>query len=252
MPDKHFFCSTSNTSLYRSKQIFFLIINKRVPIKNHDIYSNCLNRMSLFRSTSAIVFPLVSWYSGASVSGRVFGPLADFWSWDDNDLEFKHDYIQFVFPIMEASMFNSNAPVVTVDIAQELRTNLQCILNMKKSLNRMLLFYGFEAVPIDVGSVNNVSDSFISCALSESSANCDFAPFTRSVNFKQRFANWGNPGNHNHLRLTRIMRSLRIFGLYELSERLYSTLLVCVKQHPTMVHASTLPYWKDAKEYIPF
>src|SRR5438128_7445456 len=57
--------------------------------------------------------------------------------------------------------------------------------NLRASFCRMLRFYGLE-LEEDV---------------------------RRGANFEERAGNWLSPWNHNHLRITRILKSLRILGL---------------------------------------
>ena len=38
--------------------------------------------------------------------------LREIWEWDDNELEAEHDYIQWLFPLREATIHNPNAPIV--------------------------------------------------------------------------------------------------------------------------------------------
>src|SRR5262249_40393962 len=39
--------------------------------------------------------------------------LHDVWSWDDEELESVHDFIQWLFPLPEPSQFNPDAPLLT-------------------------------------------------------------------------------------------------------------------------------------------
>ena len=54
---------------------------------------------------------------------------------------------------------------------------------------------------------------------------------------------WLHPGNHNLLRLTRIVRSLSLLGQPELARALYAGLR---KECEGRVTAVTLEYWKEA------
>jgi Opioid growth factor receptor (OGFr) conserved region len=46
---------------------------------------------------------------GVDSEGR---KLAEIWAWDFEELECAHDYIQWLFPLMEVSAFNPDAPLV--------------------------------------------------------------------------------------------------------------------------------------------
>jgi hypothetical protein len=132
---------------------------------------------------------VVSFYSGdVDDSGRT---LEEIWSWSDEELELVHDYIQWIFPTIQPSAVNPSAPLVTTDTARAFGASEELREAVRHSLNRMLMFYGLRwsttpglmRVEIDRGR------------------------------FADRAANWLRPGNHNHLRLTRIMQSLSALGL---------------------------------------
>ncbi|MEO5820690.1 MAG: opioid growth factor receptor-related protein [Vicinamibacteraceae bacterium] len=57
---------------------------------------------------------------------------------------------------------------------------------------------------------------------------------------------WLQPGDHNHLRLTRILTSLRLLGLEDYSRALYACLADVARDHPHAVSATTLAYWQRA------
>jgi hypothetical protein len=70
--------------------------------------------------------------------------LSDMWEWDDEELEKKHDYVQFVFPLMEESVYNPDAPTVTPQLMEMLRQSEVARNNMITSFRRMLRFYGLQ------------------------------------------------------------------------------------------------------------
>jgi hypothetical protein len=109
--------------------------------------------------------------------------------WSDDELERVHDYIQWLFPLPERSAFNVSAPVLDPGTIDEFRSRPDLREKMRGSFLRMLTFYGLEMVGFP-------------------------GPVVRpSPYFAQRSENWLTENNHNHLRITRILRSLRILGL---------------------------------------
>jgi hypothetical protein len=66
------------------------------------------------------------------------------------------------------------------------------------------------------------------------------------VRFPDRAANWLHPGNHNHLRLTRIMESLSALGLPAEARALQRCLLedVCEGPGPQRVTRGTMEFWR--------
>ena len=85
---------------------------------------------------------LVQFYSGAAVDARG-RRLAEIWAWDDDALERVHDYIQWLFPLPEASRFNDDAPLLTPDDIAAFAARMELRENLRRSLTRLLAFYGF-------------------------------------------------------------------------------------------------------------
>jgi hypothetical protein len=141
-------------------------------------------------------------------------------AWDDGRLEAVHDYIQWLFPLDEPSRFNAAAPLLTpADRAAFRQPALAA--SLRRALERMLAFYGLALQPT--------------------------APprLTRSDGWQDRSAEWLHPGNHNLLRLTRIIRSLALLGQPDLARALYAGLR---KECEGRVTAVTIEYWKEATD----
>jgi len=136
--------------------------------------------------TTAIELPHVSFYLGKTPDHRG-RHLAEIRQLDDDDLESVHDYIQWMFPLPEVGM-NPYAPLLDVATIREFRARPELQHEVRKSFLRMLIFYGLT---------ENHDDGKI-----------ELAPA-----FEQKAHNWLRPFNHNYLRITRILRSLRLFGL---------------------------------------
>jgi hypothetical protein len=115
--------------------------------------------------------------------------LREILRWPDHELEGTHDYIQWLFPLAERSGFNPEAPVLGATTIREFRSQPELRRNVQASFRRMLAFYGM--------------------AIQESTA----LTVTRAFFFADRSKNWISPSNHNHLRITRILKSLRLLGL---------------------------------------
>jgi hypothetical protein len=102
--------------------------------------------------------------------------------------------------------------------AAQLRTILH------NSLARMLRFYGFE----------QAGDGQV----------------IEAANFKNRARNWLTPGNHNHLRITRIIRSTRLLGLESESAAFFDALkaLYATQQGSSNISRITYSYWRQASQ----
>ena len=128
---------------------------------------------------------ILDFYSGAAPDdrGRM---LADIQTWPDGELEDVHSYIQWLFPLREPSPVNPSAPVLDRETIAEFRARPELVENLRRSFLRMLKFYGLEW-----------SDGGV----------------VRAADFGVRSRNWLWPGNHNHLRITRILKCLALLGL---------------------------------------
>jgi hypothetical protein len=123
--------------------------------------------------------------------------LRDILSRDDEWLEWTHDFIQWLFPTMQRSGANPDAPVLDDASVAAFRVSEGRRSALLRSLDRMLAFYGLLR---------------------------DGVVVSRDASFRDR-AQWLSANNHNHARLTRILTSLRLLG----EERLAQTLFSCLR-----------------------
>ena len=163
---------------------------------------------------------IVEFYSGGrDAAGRT---LDEILAWDDDRLEAVHDYIQRVFPTRQPSGVNPFAPLVTADTIRTFAADETLHTRLRHSLDRMLAFYGLrrhaDRIEID------------------------------AARFPARSRTWLHPGNHNHLRLTRMMDSLAALGLREDALSLKTCLLddVCTGPGAGRVAARTIEFWATA------
>lgn len=149
--------------------------------------------------------PLVRFYDpqtqGKDSKGRT---LISILAWSDDELEYCHDYIQTLFPLPEGSPFNYSAPIIDRETFDAFRSRPALRARLRKSFERMLEFYGFRyrLTPTEGDGLKIVPGN----------------------NFRQASKNWVKKFNHNHLRITRILRSLRVLGLEGVAEDFYQTL----------------------------
>jgi hypothetical protein len=164
--------------------------------------------------------PSVQFYSGGrDAAGRT---LDEILAWDDERLEAVHDYIQWLFPTRQPSGVNPFAPLVTADTVRAFAADEALGQGLRRALDRMLAFYGLrrqgDQIEID------------------------------AARFPARARTWLHPGNHNHLRLTRMMESLAALGLREDALALKACLLddVCAGLGAGRVAARTIEFWTRA------
>ncbi|MEL6138908.1 MAG: opioid growth factor receptor-related protein [Cyanobacteria bacterium J06628_6] len=144
--------------------------------------------------------PIVPFYLGErpDAEGRL---LQMIWVWDDETLECAHDYIQWLFPLADSSAYNPSAPLVTDGVLQAFQQNPQLRQNLLKSLDVMLHFYGLRRQM--AGDENVV---------------------VRAAHYADRSREWVQPLDHNHLRITRILKCLTTLGLAAEAQTFYQCL----------------------------
>ena len=146
-------------------------------------------------------------------------------AWDDDKLETAHDYIQILFPLPEGSPYNSWAPVIDRTTFNAFRQRKALRDNLSRSFERMLEFYGFTLEKYN-GQVE----------------------VCESPNFPEASQNWVAKYDHNHLRMTRIIRSLRVLGLEAEAQAFYMALKKVYEENPGHINAKSLKFWTRAAE----
>jgi hypothetical protein len=164
--------------------------------------------------------PIVAFYSGAEDSeGRTLAAILD---WDDDHLEMIHDYIQWLFPTRQPSGVNPLAPLISDDTVLTFASDAVLQKRLRGTLRRMLAFYGLtlRGTRIEIDETR----------------------------FPARARIWLQPGNHNHLRLTRIMDSMATLGLRQEALALQRCLLddVAGGRGASRVSPRTLDFWRSA------
>ena len=162
---------------------------------------------------------LVDFYRGqATDAERRY--LEDIWTWDDEQLEFVHDYIQWLFPLPDASAFNPDAPILTDDDIAAFAADPKLRANLAKSFERILRFFGLTVDP--TGAV------------------------VEADNFASRIADVWEAPNHNWLRITRILRSLTLLGLAPSALAFFVKLREYRQLGRFPITSDTFLYWKNA------
>ena len=161
---------------------------------------------------------LLAFYRGQSPdsAGRT---LDDILGWSDDDLEEVHDFIQWLFPLPEPSRYNADAPLLTQDDIDAFHAEPRLQENLRRSFERILTFLGLAW---QEGAV------------------------IEGRWFKSRCADvWAFP-NHNWLRITRILRSLRLLSLEADAQALYEWLESTYLRRRFPIGEDTFAYWQDA------
>jgi hypothetical protein len=108
----------------------------------------------------------------------------DILNYDNKRLEDRHNYIQYLFPLPVKSKYNPDTPVIDQIFINEAIINMKIRKNIIKSFLRMLNFYGYSysVKPFDIID-------------------------------KGEYKQWLSRGNHNYLRITRILKFLMLVGM---------------------------------------
>lgn len=153
-------------------------------------------------------------------------------SWSDADLERSHDYIQTVFPLPEGSMFQ-DAQLITPNIRKAFLSQPELRAGLHTAFERMLSFYGLQVSHHQTEQEDGMMESV--------------EEVTRGSNFDSNSRNWVIRFNHNHLRLTRILRSLRLLGLESDAAALHG-FLENDEDVKSRVSPRSQMYWRRAAE----
>lgn len=165
---------------------------------------------------------------GTTVEGLTWEDIMNF---EKDDLEECHVHIQWLFPLKEASSMQPTAPILTDEDIDTLKDNPVFIGKYKKGLIKMMDFYGFQPVIADEFFINQFYDWD-----------------DRDDENKQ----WITPNNHNFLRITRIINSLRLFKQYKLCYevfRCFSNLYWDYPEYKEIIGEISYQFWKEASDY---
>lgn len=167
---------------------------------------------------------IVAFYEGSAPDDRGRF-LDDMLRFSDEQLEYIHDFIQWLFPLPERSGANPSAPILDDAAIGEFSRRPDLRAALRRSLDRMLAFYGFTWS----------GDRIV-----------------KAPSFSERSRNWLHSGNHNHLRFTRILRSLRVLSEPRAARALFDTLCAIYdEQHRAGYNGiarQSFEFWKNAVE----
>jgi hypothetical protein len=148
----------------------------------------------------------------------------------DKDLENNHRYIQWLFPLKERSKAVPNAPILDEEDILAFKEDAVLKDKLIEAMVRMMHFYGFYFIPtvedpdeLDVLGILGIQDP-------------------------NKLRKWVTPHNHNFLRLSRILQSLRLLGCKKMSEKLYDLLCEIYKTHERSIGKVTKQFWDESME----
>lgn len=153
--------------------------------------------------------------------------LADIQAWGFEELEHTHDCIQWMVPLRKHSPVNPSAPVLDAEAITAFRFRQDLRSAFVRSAETMLRFYGFK--------LDDSGDQ----------------PKVRCLEqFEVRASNWMTPGNHNHLRVTRILACMRTPGFSWNAETIFQALqeVYCSEAQASIraISEESFCFWKSA------
>lgn len=121
--------------------------------------------------------------------------LDEILEWDFDRMEKVHDYVQWLFPTDESSKYNMRAPLLTVKLQQDARHDHEVRNGIRRGLVKFCSFLGLDLLdvpPVQIQKAAHFSER---------------APVCWSGGMG------GRGGNHNWLRISRVLHCLKLVGL---------------------------------------
>lgn len=157
--------------------------------------------------------------------------LSSILAWPDSKLESSHDYIQQIFPLPEQSTFNPSAPLISAQVFSTFRERADLRGRLRESFIRILAFYGLEQRISDTDS-GKTEDVVLE--------------IVKAPNFNKASRNWVKLFDHNHLRITRVIRCLRVLGLEQEAEAFFNALESIYQSCGGKISNRSLIFWTRA------
>jgi hypothetical protein len=186
--------------------------------------------------SAPVVHPIIAFYRDGAPDDRA-RTLAQILAWDDGRLEAVHDFIQWLFPLPEPSGANPSAPTLDDATIAAFHATPEMQQRLRQSFDRMMRFYGFAWSAPPSRSSGPAAP-----------ASAPAPGLVRAPDFRTQARTWLHPGNHNHLRLTRILRSTLLLGLEAESKALFGALNALYREHPDRIPARTHAFWSSAAQ----
>lgn len=147
--------------------------------------------------------------------------LTEIWTWSHGAMEMDHDWVQWVFPSPEQSQLNGDAPTLSKAESTIFCSDPELQDRVRTSLLRMLDFLGFYLAQDDeMVKIERIEPT-------EERPNPQW---------------WLGAFNHNMLRVTRVLKSLRSTGLHRYALALYDAL----RPYKEKMSPNTWGHWTRA------
>lgn len=149
--------------------------------------------------------------------------IFDYWRMNFWKMEHCHNYIQWMFPTTQRSEYNPRCPIINDKFSylaeQDTIAYAVARSNILTSFTVYLRFLGYH---------------YGKQCISE------------GENFAERSKNWLYPGNHNHLRITRVLCCLHLFGLDKQAKAFFRALTDTFAKYPGRITTESYMFWENA------
>jgi len=147
--------------------------------------------------------------------------IAEVLAFGDDSIENVHDFIRWLFPTPEHSDANPGAPVLEDETIAAFGQDEKLRATLLQGFEMMLEFYGLELLTEGAG-----------------------LEVREGTDFMEKSETWLIPGDHNHLRISRILLSLRVLSCEEHSLAFLRFLETLCARLPHRFKGKTLPLWR--------
>jgi len=165
---------------------------------------------------------LIRFYRGERNKNNV--TIDEVWGFSDKDLENTHNYIQWLFPIVEPDYWNRDTPKLSEDDILQFKENKPLKTKVIKSLIILSRFWGFNWGWDTDGKLK----------------------LKKGYSYEEKSKNWQTHMNHNFLRMTRVIHCLNDLGLYDIAEAFYNGIMQIALENPEKINATSIVYWRNA------
>lgn len=145
---------------------------------------------------------------GVDVEQRTFNQML---TMEESFIEKSHTVIQWLFPLLEPSLHNRKAPLLDEETIEAMKASKVCMDNLASAYFLMVYFL-----------------------------------FTSQQDSDKPY--WLRLRNHNYLRITRMIKCLRLFGREDLATDIYDRAMALYFRYPNIVGEETSDFWTEAMQ----
>lgn len=165
---------------------------------------------------------LIKFYKGERNRNNV--TLEEVWGFSDHELENIHNYIQWIFPIVEPDYWDRDTPKLSEKDIQIFKNSKLFKTKVVKSLIVMSKFWGFDINYDNSGTL----------------------VMNKSESYNDKSKNWQTYMNHNFLRITRVIHCLNDLGFRNLAKVFYEGIIKVVGENRLKFNPNSVEFWKEA------